>query len=286
MKKVFLTVAFLSAIGFANAQDMLSKKGTPILPEEKDWSIGFDAMPVLNYFGNLMSGYTYQNQAAIRYQTPYTLVGKMMKDANTAYRAKLRIGFGSTSIDNFANDDTYTGTGVPPKVTDTWKNSTMNITIGGGIQKYRGKGRLKGYYGAEAAVMLGSDKHTYSYGNAITSTNTSPTTSDWNAPITGGGYNTTSMSNRLTEEKSGSTFGVALRGFIGAEYFFAPKMSVGAEYGWGLNLSSTGEGSSTVESWDGTANAVKTTTSKVGGSSFFGLDVDNAAGSVYLSLYF
>ena len=94
MKKLLLTVALVSAIGFANAQDMMSKKGTPILPEAKDCSIGFDAVPVLNYFGNLMSGNTAKNTAAVNYQTPFTIVGKYMKDANTAYRAKVRIGFG------------------------------------------------------------------------------------------------------------------------------------------------------------------------------------------------
>jgi hypothetical protein len=31
-----------------------------------------------------------------------------------------------------------------------------------------------------------------------------------------------------------SGYGFGLRGFIGAEYFFMPKMSIGGEFGWGL----------------------------------------------------
>lgn len=281
MKKLFLTVALAAAVAGANAQDMTSKKGTPILPEAGDWSIGFDAAPWLNYFGNLMSN-AGNNSANAAYQESNTIVGKYMKDANTAYRAKLRIGFGSTTLNNIIQDDASTST---PRgtVTDELKSSGMDITLGGGIQKYRGKGRLRGFYGAEVGLRLGSGKDTYSYGNAFSSTNISPTTTtDWsNNPRTVGPEST-----RITEDKKGSTFGFNLRGFIGAEYFFAPKMSIGAEYGWGLGLSSTGEGEATVESWDLVANGVRSTTSKTGKASSFGLDVDNASGSIVLSLYF
>jgi len=55
MKKIILSAALATAMISANAQDMMSKKGTPILPEAKDWSIGFDAAPLLGYFGNLYS---------------------------------------------------------------------------------------------------------------------------------------------------------------------------------------------------------------------------------------
>ncbi len=279
MKKVLLTVALLSSIGFANAQDMMSKRGTPILPEAKDWSIGFNAMPVLEYFGNVASGSVGRNTAGIGYQTPWTIVGKMMKDENTAYRVKVRIGFGSSSNDFFTDDETSTTT-PKAQVTDTKKSSSMNITLGGGIQKYRGKGRLKGYYGAEAAIMLGSSKDTYSYGNALNSTNAD---ASQNSHDFGGNIANT---DRITEDKSGSTFGFGIRGFIGAEYFFAPKMSVGAEYGWGISLNSTGEGNTTTESWDATATAVKSTSVKSAGSSTFNIDVDNLEGALVLSLYF
>lgn len=279
MKKLILTAALATAIIGANAQDMMSKKNTPILPEANDWSIGFDASPVLNYFGNLFNNTT-NNSVSAAFQQNMTLVGKMMKDENTAYRMKLRIGFGSASSDNLVDQDGSTATPVPT-VTDNRKISSMNFNIGAGIQKYRGKGRLKGFYGAEAGIGLGSGKNTYSYGNAFSSTNTSPTTTvDFNSG------QSSAVSSRTTESKNGSTFGFNLRGFIGAEYFFAPKMSLSAEYGWGLGLSSTGEGESTTESWDSVNNGVRTTTSKSGKSSDFLLDVDNAGGQIVLSMYF
>jgi hypothetical protein len=33
--------------------------------------------------------------------------------------------------------------------------------------------------------------------------------------------------------------GIGLRGFIGVEYFIIPKISVGAEYGWGFAMMSS-----------------------------------------------
>jgi hypothetical protein len=280
MKKIILSAALATAMISANAQDMMSKKGTPILPEAKDWSIGFDAAPLLGYFGNLFNN-TVDNSVSARYQQNMMLVGKMMKDENTAMRAKLRIGFGSNSNDAILDQDGSTSN-PPATVTDNRKISSMNFNIGAGIQKYRGKGRLKGFYGAEAGIGIGSSKTTYTYGNAFSSTNPSPSSTNWGSnidPISGA---------RTTEDKNGSTFGISLRGFIGAEYFFAPKMSLSAEYGWGLGLSSTGEGETTTEFWDGgaTTPGVKTVTSKSGKSSNFNLDVDNAGGQIVLSMYF
>jgi len=275
-------VALATAVASVNAQDMLSKKGTAILPESGDWSIGFDATPILEHFGNVF----YNSGSPDFPQTPNTLVGKKMTDENTAIRVKLRIGIGSYKEENLVHDDVSTA--IPnPMVVDTWKESYTAITIGGGIQKYRGKGRVKGFYGAEVGIMFGGGKHTYEYGNAITSTNTSPTSTDWYAPMTGGYMNLpTGWGSRVTEEKNGSGFGVNLNGFIGVEYFFAPKLSLGAEYGWGLSLNSFGEGETTSEGWNSTSSGVQTTTTKTGKSSNFMLDVMNPGGSIVLSAYF
>ncbi|MBP6334045.1 MAG: hypothetical protein KA444_01135 [Bacteroidia bacterium] len=276
MKKLILTVALAAAVVSVSAQDMMSKRGTPILPEAGDWSIGFDAAPLLNYFGNLFSQ-AGNNSANAQYQQVQTLVGKMMKDENTAFRVKLRLGIGNTKNENLVDQDGST-TIPPAEVVDSWKAASTNVTIGAGLQKFRGKGRLKGIYGAEAGFMIGSGKHTYDYGNAFSATNTNPTSTDW---VTGGSG---PMASRVTEEKDGSSFGLNIRAFIGAEYFFAPKMSIGAEYGWGLGLVSGGEGEMTTEGWNGTT--VVSTTSKTGKTSNFAVDVDNASGQIVLALYF
>ncbi|MFN5345818.1 MAG: hypothetical protein ACK5B3_01225, partial [Bacteroidota bacterium] len=231
-------------------QDMNSKKGTPILPESGDWSIGIGANSSLNYFGNLLNGNADNSAMSFDWTNgnENVITGKMMKDANTAYRAKVRLGFGSTTSDNQSVD--LDGDGAADIDSVEIKNGGSNINLGAGIQMYRGKGRVRGFYGAEANIGLGSAKET------------------WTA---------TDLS---VEAKAGSTFNLGIRGFIGVEYFFAPKMSLSGEFGWGLGLSSTGASETTV-TFAGT-----TTTTTGGKSSSFGLDTDNAGAAINLNFYF
>ena len=238
MKKTIMIVAATLATLVASAQ-MNSKNGTPILPESGDWSIGINVNPFLDYVGSFMS-----NDGASSPSFDWTngndwvITGKMMKDANTAYRVRARIGYVSATV----ND--YTVPGSTDVVEQ--KTSNMDIDLGAGIQKYRGKGRLQGIYGAEARIAYSGATESWS-SDAL------------NADVT-----------------YGSTFGLGVRGFIGAEYFFAPKMSFGGEFGWGLGIASTSE----------TETTVNGTSSKGGGGSGFGIDTDNAGGSISLNLYF
>lgn len=259
MKKLFLTAALASAVAFANAQTMTSKNGTPILPESGDWSIGFDANPVLNYAGNLLNGNT-NNSVSMNAIDTTAIVGKYMKDANTAYRVRVGINFGSNSVTPGSLNDSLND---PSKIT----KSGTGITLGAGIQKYRGKGRLQGIYGAEAMIGFGSGSQKHEFAKNYDSNNQASV-------------------NRTKEVKFGSTFNFGLRAFIGAEYFFAPKMSLGVEYGWGLMIGSSGASETTTEAYDGTSNSVKTTTTKGGESSSFGLNVQRPNGSIILSMYF
>ena len=279
MKKLLFTAALAGTCMFANAQDMMSKGGTPILPEAGDWSIGADATSLIQYFGNLFTDAN-NNNSSLNSQVPNTLVGLYVVDETTAYRAKLRIGFGSQKFNNIIDDNSTTTEFVT--VTDELKMSSTNFAIGVGLQKSRGKGRLKGIYGAEAGIGIGSSKETYTYGNAITTTNAAPTsTDDWaNLPNPG-----TALSTRPTESKSGSTFSINLNAFIGAEYFFAPKMSLSAEYGWGLIFSSTGEGETTNERLNVAGTAVESFSQSTGKSSNINLDVADI-GSIVLHFYF
>ncbi len=263
---MFLALAV--GISAANAQDeMKSKKGEMILPESGDWALGIDATPVLNYMGNFLSskGNTAPNWSYTN-ENPLTITGKYFADAKTAYRGMLRLGFGSTTMTGYQNDQTYTGTGVPPKVTDTRKVSAHNITIGGGLEMRRGKTRLQGYYGGMLYFMIGGSDTTNTYGNAMDKTHPNPPSTNWSNGTVGAGY-------RITENKAGSMFGLGLRGFIGAEYFIFPKIAVGAEFGWGIAMMNVGDGTVTVESLDANGNNQKIS-SKTGSTKYFGLDTD------------
>jgi len=283
MKKTLALLALGAFTYGANAQELSSKKGFPILPEAGDWSISFDAVPLLDFAFDktrfMSSSPASSASGALDYNVVNTIVGKYMIDANKAYRGKVRLGFDRASADNYLPKD---GSTTGETVKDNAVTSQSNITLGAGLQYYRGKGRLRGYYGAEAELGISTaPSTTFSYGNAMSAENQAPTTTtDFVS-----GY-TSPLSQRVTSIKGGMGFGIGARGFIGAEYFFAPKMSVGAEFGWGLGFGMSGEGERTTEEFDEAANALKTKTIKTGGSSRFNMDVDNAGGSINFAIYF
>ncbi len=291
MKKIILTAALaITTFGvFAQGSDQLvSKKGEMFLPEAGDWAVSFSAAPFLNYVGNLFSGATASNTAptANFLNGNNTIIGKYYVDAQTAYRGLLRIGINSQGTDNLVADDvaraadpTSTST-----VTDHWAAAQHFIGLGVGMEKRRGKTRLQGYYGGEFMFALSGSTNTYTYGNAFTSKDQLPTSTNWPG-LTSGGTN-----QRTLESDQGGTFGISLQGFIGFEYFFMPKISVGGEYTWGINFQSTAQGTQTVEAANGTTST--STTTHTGATSNFSLDsgINNPwgapAGNLYINFHF
>ncbi len=269
MKKTTFILALAFGISNVFAQDLTSKKGEPILPEAGDWSVGIGADPFLNYVGNFIGGNGLNTAPTMNFlSTNQTILGKYFKDEKTAYRAGIRLNFGSIS--------TTTKVPVIPATTpvsyvdDVTKVGGSNIGITAGMEMRRGKTRLQGFYGAEAGISFGTGKTTMTYGNALSADNP--------------------LASRTKEIKAGTTFGLGIRAFIGAEYFILPKIALGGEFGWGVAIATTGEGETTTEGWDGTT--VQTTTTKTGKSSSFGVDTDNInsvfgpAGNIRLSLHF
>jgi hypothetical protein len=289
MKKLFVTAVLTSMMFMANAQELMSKKGTPILPEAGDWSIGASADPILRYFGNIFNKDN-NNNTLLSPQHPLTLVGLYVKNDKTAYRIKVRLGYNSSSQNNFVNDDAFTGTPPAPKVTDTRKTTAVNIGLGAGFQKTRGKGRLHGIYGVEAGLAVGTSKNTYDYGNKMSSANSTPQSTlvnsdgEWMDTSGTGTFDVGQVSSRVKELKKGTTVEIGVTGFAGIEYFFAPKMSLSAEYGWGIMLNTSGEGENTNETLDSSNNLVSRTT-KTGKGSNFSLDVRDI-GSIVFHFYF
>ena len=268
-KKVVLCALLFSSASFF-AQDLTSKKGEAILPEAGDWAIQFDAAPFLNYAGNLFSSDT--TAPGADFVNSGTIVGKYFKDATTAYRVKLNIGINSFTdkalvpdLVALDNDPGSTAT-----VEDSKKSSSSFIAIGGGMEWRRGKGRLQGFYGGELLFMLSTAKTIYTYGNTYSPAGT-PAVSSQVHGVDG----TTDAKGSI----SGSTIGFQLRGFVGCEYFIAPKISIGAEYGWGLGLSSQGAGSSTSQQVSSGGTSMEDVVTETAGSNGFALGADINGGN-------
>jgi hypothetical protein len=283
MRKILSAAVLIFVCAITNAQELLTKKGNPILPEPKDWSIGVQAEPFLNYTGNLFSKDD-NTTSELKPQIPLTLVGLYVKDNVTAYRLKLRIGLGTRTINNFVDDDSYTGLPPNAKTTDTWKHSYTAIAIGAGIQQSRGKGRLRGIYGVEMSFGFNSSTDSYTYGNPFTPDRSDPTsTTDWSQKDTTGNYLSGPSISRTSQVKNPRVLDFTLNSFLGAEYFFAPKISLSAEYGFGFVLAASGEKETFTVSDDNSSG--KETSTRNAKSSNFSLDVRDI-GAIALHLYF
>jgi hypothetical protein len=282
MKRKVLFVASLFLATATFAQDGLtSKKGEAYLPEAGDWSIGFDGTPFLNFAGNLLNG-TQNNTmapswAGNNHGVDQVITGKMFKDENTAYRASLRIGFGSNSTTTMVDSAAGTSNpGIGALENKVSNSDGLTFAVGAGIEKRKGNTRIQGYYGAEAFIGFESNGSTTNdYGFAMDSTNVA---------------NGDALSGRQLESKNGSRFTFGLRGFVGVEWFVAPKVSLGAEYGWGIamnmNTGDTGAGETTTEIWNATDQAVETVVVTGVKDSSFGLDTDNNQARIKINFHF
>jgi len=285
MKKSVLLIALACGVSGAFAQDLTSKKGEPMLPEANDWAISMNADPIFEFVGNAFSGSTSKNSApSVNWLNGnQTIVGKKFIDATHAYRVLVRIGITNEATKHMIADASVTTPAVypaaPAMVEDKMSVGNTNIGIGVGKEWRRGKTRLQGYYGADVMIWLSSSSTKYKYGNALSASSTNPvgasstTSSDFGSNLTTDSYGNGA---RVTASKSGMTFGLGVRGFIGAEYFIFPKIAVGAEYGWGLGFQTAGKGKQTVESLGSGASgpAVGTIDTNTSGSSKFGIDTD------------
>jgi len=245
----------------------------PILPEKGDWCLAFDAAPFLLYSGNILNG-SMDNSAHTEFPNGYenTLVLKKFKEDNRALRLKLRVGFFSEKIDTIVVG--LSSTNPEPTVTDSKKISEQHFAFGVGFQKSVGKGRLQGYRGLELLVKYSSRTTTYIYGDGALSS------AVWTHT------NTFGQGAGVLEVKDGSNIGLNLRYVLGAEFFFAPKMSLSAEYSWGINYFAIGEATTKSERWDFATNKVKTTTKRIPKQPSFAWDNFYDAASINFAVYF
>jgi hypothetical protein len=264
---------------------LLSKKGESILPEAKDWALSVDASPFLTYTGKLLSNAGADAPAVNSLANyPLTIGGKYFISAKQAYRARVRIGIASQTINNSVVDNQNT-TLDTVYIKDSRKSSSTNVTLAFGKEFRRGKTRLQGFYGGEGIIGISTGKSIYSYGNTFSNLNVSPTSTDFVTP-TALGYASAPANSRIQSESNGTGIKVAARGFVGAEYFIFPKMSIGLEFGFSLMYFNQNDGKLSSESWDAAAGSVKNKTLAKSGSRGFGIDNDNSGGAIMLNFHF
>ncbi|MCX7697177.1 MAG: hypothetical protein N2Z72_05720 [Bacteroidales bacterium] len=277
MKRLSLFSIILIVISsLLDGQELVTKKGFKILPEQGDYALGFNAVPVIDFALNAVNIMVNTGQTAAHpsYVTGFNqnLVGKYFLDEKKAIRGIFGINAGSATNRQFAKSphDQLANPGNP----DAWKEvedvkvvRNSNVVLGGGIEFRRGHNRLQGFYGGEALVgfLRTTNVNTWGVVMDTIAINNNFTNLDGSA-----------LNGRILKNVGGLTVRMGLRGFAGVEYFILPKISIGAEFGWSFGIGFTGRGEVTTENWDNTNRVPKEVTTKGNAStSFWGFNVDN-----------
>ena len=140
---------------------------------------------------------------------------------------RVRVGINNTSSTEnslYTNpvEDADPDEDNPGEISDTVSTSESLILVSGGYEMRRGYDRIQGFYGGEALLGLSSSNSSTSYGWQYND-------EAYDFGVIGNG------SSRALEETSGLALAVGLRGFVGVEYFIAPKISLG-KYGWAVGF--------------------------------------------------
>lgn len=266
--------------------ELLSKNGHQILPKKGDWSLGINASSVLEYVGNAANGENFNsspsfNQISKNLPTA-TIWGKYFIADDLAWRGGLDI-FADADRDRFRiNDDASSN--PDDAVFDVRDINRFGATVSLGLERRRGKSRVQGVYGADVYVHYTTNNTTkIEYANAITTSNQTPTSTAFGNPT---GVPDPALGFRITEANFGNDFMFGLRGFVGVEYFFAPKMSLGGEFYWGVSYTTTGDTSVTFEGYEGSSDSVIETSTFTEGNRDLEIGFRNTSAAVNLFFYF
>jgi hypothetical protein len=279
MKKNFFLAAavLITSSVFGQTTSITSKNGHEVLPQAGDIAIGMNAAPVINFALNAVN---IMNNTGAGAQHPgfvsgfnQVIVGKYFLSESQALRARIGINTANFQEKFYGNNPLNPSNPNPENIllrTNTAGGS--GIMIGAGMEMRRGHNRLQGFYGGELMLGFGSNKTINKY------------EIEYNQTAQDSGFIGTG-SARLLEDRSGTSIALGLRGFAGVEYFIAPKISIGAEFGWGLGYTTAPRGTTVIERWDdpaATGTNSRRTEEIQGNTSgrFFGFLVDDGSTSM------
>lgn len=225
MKKIIsiAIIALLPLMG-ANAQEKTAKQ---YLPEEGDWAVGVNVIPLLKHIGGndneVFGGGASFTKGNKKFDLvpDVSILAKYMLTDNIGLRANVGFMFGSDKNREYTTDDKALMDNPlsEDKVIDACRTSQNGMSLNLGIEYRKGSRRVQGVFGAGVLFAVQSQKTTYEYGNEMTAVNQTPSTA---FPLLQNGY-------RPIEVKSNGNFYTGLTGSIGVEWFVAPKISLGAE---------------------------------------------------------
>jgi hypothetical protein len=247
MKK-YILICFLSFASSTYAQEqtvLTNKKGVAMLPSAGDFGLGLSAAPIFSYIGNMFNGNQFNGTPNFASAGGTAITGKYFISPTKAYRTRVALNASTSSQVNSVEDVTNTSP-VIRYVEDKKTISSSFVDLALGIETRRGSGRLQAIYGWEASLGINFSNESLEYGNQLTAQNTSVPSTFWSGltPVFTDPFNT-----RILEVKSGIGFSFGAKGFVGFEYFLAPKISMGGELGYGLSVNTRPKGETIIETF-------------------------------------
>ena len=296
MKK--LIVIILSACLFPAMLWAEEKQQKQYLPEEGDWALGIDVVPILKYIGNAFNGTNGSNELSHVGGTPFTsgkfggqglmptvsIMGKYMLTDEWAVRANVGLMISSANDKAYSIDDKALAENPfsEAKVVDGARYDRNGMSMLLGAEYRKGSRRIQGVFGAGLLFAFQNSKETYSWGNALTEINQSPTSHSFaNMPTLPTGY------RALKQNGAGSDFYLGLTGSAGVEWFVAPKIALGAEVNLSLYYIFGTQTYVESEGYNATLGKVETRTDLYApGSNGIYFGTESLGGSLYMTFYF
>ncbi len=259
-------------------------------PEAGDFSVGVDLIPLFRTIGGAFNdsetpvgGNPFSVDDMVCKPT-VSVIGKYMFTDKWALKANIGLMVNTHTNRSYVLDDKMQVLAPQDeaKVVDSQKITKSGGSFMVGAEYRLGKRRVQGIFGVGILFGFSTLKESYSYGNAITEFNQEPTSaissSEFGIPY---GY-------RIKEcQTSGANIMAGVYGSAGAEWFVAPKISLGADVKLSLYGIFGNQGWVKSEGWSDAYQRVTTRTDLVTpGNRGFNFSTDNIGGSLYMSFYF
>lgn len=286
MKTIIVLVFLFVGLTYLQAQDsndepLTGKKGQVILPQKGDIGLGVNLIPFFYWMGNSFNANASNTYAAddkfFNIFGNSVLIGKYMLTDKTAFRLAWGINVGHTTMDEYVQDDASNNPNMMVKDSRSLNWSRTSLALG--YEMRRGNGRLQGFFGADVRLSYNRNSdYVYTYGNGYSLRNLVPTSYNWGTNL--------NANKRTTAHTGSNIFGAGLRGFVGAEYYLAPKVCIGAEFGWGVMYQHTLAVTGSEEYYSAISNELMVENIYTAATNSVSAGVDNFDGTVYLMFFF
>lgn len=297
MKKLIsiITIICLLPLMGVSAQEKAEKQ---YLPEEGDWAIGIDVVPLLKYVGNAFNG-SQENEIESLGGAPFTknnknfrnrmlmpdvsIMGKYMLTDEWALRANVGIMVRSEYDRRYVKDDkaALLNPLSNDKVIDKAHHSRNGMSIAVGAEYRKGSKRVRVYSELDCYLRSKTIKPLIA-GEMKTTINQNPS-------IAFDRNNETMLGdNRILKNNGqGSDFYTGITGSAGVEWFIAPKISLGAEVNLSLYYLFGNQTYIESEGYNTSTQKIETRTDLVSpGNRGFYIGTESLGGSLNMTFYF